>query len=165
MSSFNYIGAAWAGGRESLMTGILRNEWGFKGMMITDYTENPTLQNANQMFRAGGNYVLSSSDFSAPTQAKASVRFKWRVRESAKQVVWGSIRPLYTNYLYNQDDSHAAIVATGKQPWIWWSPALECAEAIVIVGFAFGIIAALLPTNPEFRAELIARLFKKKKAE
>ena len=165
MSSFNRIGAIWTGGSQALCQGVLRNEWGFKGMMITDYTENGTLQDANQMFRAGGNYVLASSNFSTKSQSAASVRFKWRVRESAKQVVWGSIRPLYTNYVYNNDDSHQAIVATGKQPWIWWSPALESAEAIVIVSFAFGIIAALLPTNPEFRAELVARLFKKKKAE
>ena len=87
------------------------------------------------------------------------------MRESAKQVVYGSIRPLYRNYLYNNDDSHQAIVATGKAPWVWWKPALHSVEAIVIVGFAFGIIAALLPTNPEFRSELIARIFKKKKAE
>ena len=165
MSSFNRIGAIWTGGSQALCQGVLRNEWGFNGMMITDYTENGTLQDANQMFRAGGNYILASSNYKDPGQSKATVRFKWRMRESAKQVVYGSIRPLYTNYLYNNDDSHQAIVATGKAPWVWWKPALHSAEAIVIVGFAFGIIAALLPTNPEFRSELIARLFKKKKAE
>ena len=42
---------------------------------------------------------------------------------------------------------------------------IHSAEALVIVGFAFGIIAALLPSNPEFRAELIARIFKKKKQD
>ena len=165
MSSFNRIGAIWTGGSQALCQGVLRNEWGFKGMMITDYTENGTLQDANQMIRAGGNYILASSNFSDPTQSKATARFKWRMRESAKQVVFGTISPLYRNYLYNSDDSHAAIVATGKAPWVWWKPALHSAEAIVIVGFAFGILAALLPSNPEFRGELIARLFKKKKAE
>jgi beta-glucosidase len=37
MSSFNYVGAEWAGGRQSLCTGVLRDEWGFKGMVITDF--------------------------------------------------------------------------------------------------------------------------------
>ena len=163
MSSFNRLGAVWTGGSQALCQGVLRNEWGFNGMMITDYTENGTLQDANQMIRAGGNFILSSSNYSDPGQNKATVRYKWRIRECAKQVVYGSISPLYRNYLYNQDDSHTAIVATGKAPWVWWKPALHSAEAIVIVGFAFGILAALLPSNPEFRAELIARLFKKKK--
>ena len=134
-------------------------------MMITDYTENGTLQDANQMVRAGGNYILASSNFSDPTQSKATARFKWRMRESAKQVVFGTISPLYRNYLYNSDDSHTAIVATGKAPWVWWKPALYSVEGLVIVGLAFGIIAALLPSNPEFRAELIARIFKKKRED
>ena len=165
MSSFNRIGAIWTGGSQALCQGVLRNEWGFNGMMITDYTENGTLQDANQMFRAGGNYTLSSSNFSAASQNAATPRFKWRVRESAKQVVWGSIRPLYTNYLYNNDDSHDAIVSSGKAPWVWWKPALYSAEATVIVAFGFGAIAALLPTNADFRAELFSRLFKKKRVE
>ena len=165
MSSFNRIGAVWTGGSQALCQGVLRNEWGFNGMMITDYTENGTLQDANQMFRAGGNYVLADSNFSAASQSSATKRFKWRVRESAKQVVYGSIRPLYTNYVYNSDDSHKAIIATGKAPWVWWQPALECVEAVVIVSFAFGIVMALLPADPEFRAELVARLFKRKRKE
>lgn len=37
MSSFNYVGAEWAGGKRSLQTGILRDEWGFQGFVLTDF--------------------------------------------------------------------------------------------------------------------------------
>lgn len=37
MSSFNRIGATWAGGSEALMHNVLRDEWGFQGMVITDF--------------------------------------------------------------------------------------------------------------------------------
>ncbi len=37
MSSFNYIGTEWTGGRRSLLTNVLRDEWGFRGMVITDF--------------------------------------------------------------------------------------------------------------------------------
>lgn len=37
MSSFNRIGATWAGGSEALMNSVLRGEWGFQGMVITDF--------------------------------------------------------------------------------------------------------------------------------
>ena len=37
MSSFNYIGTEWTGGRKSLLTDVLRDEWGFGGMVITDF--------------------------------------------------------------------------------------------------------------------------------
>ena len=162
MTSFNRIGAVWTGGSQALVQGILRNEWGFKGMLITDYTENRDLQDANQQFRAGGNYILGSSNFKDPGQDKASIRLQWRVRENAKQVIYGSIRPLYTNYVYNSDDSHKAIISSlGKAPWVWWKPLLNSAEGAVIVAFALITVIALVPTNPEFRAHL----FKKNKKE
>ena len=41
MSSFNRVGAVWAGGRYSLLTQVLREEWGFRGMVITDYSGLP----------------------------------------------------------------------------------------------------------------------------
>ena len=162
MSSFNRIGAIWTGGSQALCQGVLRNEWGFNGMMITDYTENGTLQDTNQMLRAGGNFVLASSNYNNTSLSNATPRLQWRVRESAKQVVYGSIRPLHVNAVYNSDTSHKAITATsGKSPWVWWKPLLHGVEAFVIVGFAFGAVAALFPSNPEFRAHL----FGKKKEE
>ena len=37
MTSFNRIGATWAGGHYNLITGVLREEWGFNGFVLTDY--------------------------------------------------------------------------------------------------------------------------------
>ena len=37
MTSFNRIGATWAGGHYYLITQVLRNEWGFNGFVLTDY--------------------------------------------------------------------------------------------------------------------------------
>jgi hypothetical protein len=45
---------------------------------------------------------------------------------------------------------------------VWWKPALGSVEALAIVGLVFGIIAPLLPSNPEFRSELVGRIFKSK---
>ena len=161
MSSFNRIGAIWTGGSQALCQGVLRNEWGFKGMTITDYTENGTLQDANQQFRAGGNYILASSNFTDPGQGSATNRFKWRLRESAKQVIYGTLRPQYDNYVYNSDASHKAIISSSKAPYIWWKPVLHCLEALVIVAFAYGCIVFLLPDR-ELREEFIRRVSKKK---
>lgn len=36
MSAFNRVGPTWAGGSRALLTDVLRNEWGFKGFVITD---------------------------------------------------------------------------------------------------------------------------------
>ncbi len=37
MTSFNRIGATWAGGHYNLVTNVLRKEWGFNGFVLTDY--------------------------------------------------------------------------------------------------------------------------------
>ena len=37
MSSFNYIGSTWAGGSRPLMHNVLRDEWGFRGVVSSDF--------------------------------------------------------------------------------------------------------------------------------
>ena len=166
MSSFNRIGAVWTGGSQALLQGVLRNEWGFKGMTITDYTENGTLQDSNQMLRAGGNYVLSSSNFNEISQNNATNRYKWQLRQSAKHIIWANVKVAYTNFVYNSDASNKAIVSSSsKAPWVWWKPLLHCAEALVIVSLAFGCLAALMPSDPEFRAHLFKKKSKDEGAE
>ncbi|WP_163581023.1 glycoside hydrolase family 3 C-terminal domain-containing protein [Gracilibacillus saliphilus] len=59
MSSFNYIGLEWAGGNESLLTNVLRNEWDFKGLIITDANMYPHM-NVMQMLYAGGDVTLDT---------------------------------------------------------------------------------------------------------
>ena len=59
MSSFNRIGMTWAGGSYALLTEVLRNEWGFKGSVVTDYIVGG--YNVQQMLRAGGDIVLNQN--------------------------------------------------------------------------------------------------------
>lgn len=71
MSSYNRIGTTWTGGSYALLTEVLRNEWGFQGVVITDYRSQDYM-NIDQMLRAGGDLVLSStgnkpSDISSTT--------------------------------------------------------------------------------------------------
>lgn len=57
MSSFNRLGTVWTGGSYELLTQILRGEWGFQGMVITDYNTNGYMY-PDQMIRAGGDLNL-----------------------------------------------------------------------------------------------------------
>ena len=53
MSSYNRIGAVWAGGSEALLTGILRDEWGFNGAVITDFSDHHKYMNGDQAAACG----------------------------------------------------------------------------------------------------------------
>ncbi|MBR1847249.1 MAG: glycoside hydrolase family 3 C-terminal domain-containing protein [Bacilli bacterium] len=60
MTSFNRIGSTWAGGDYRLLTEVLRNEWNFHGIALTDYTNGAeSYMHTEQMLRAGGDAQLS----------------------------------------------------------------------------------------------------------
>lgn len=59
MSSFSRIGHTWAGASYPLLTEVLRNEWGFEGLVLTDIAIYSFLE-GNAMIRAGGDLVLSA---------------------------------------------------------------------------------------------------------
>ena len=54
MTAYNRIGAVWAGGSQALLTGILKEEWGFHGAIVTDYADHHKYMNGDQALRAGG---------------------------------------------------------------------------------------------------------------
>lgn len=60
MTSFNRIGYTWAGGDYNLVTGVLRNEWGFHGFIITDNANTGVFMDAGQMIRAGADGKLTN---------------------------------------------------------------------------------------------------------
>ena len=59
MSSFNRIGTTWSGGSFALLTEVLRMEWGFEGIVISDYNLGNAYMPPDQMIRAGGDLNLS----------------------------------------------------------------------------------------------------------
>ena len=58
MSSFNRVGCTWDGGNYNMLTGVVRNEWGFDGTIITDYDGGGTMD-TEQCIRAGGDLKLT----------------------------------------------------------------------------------------------------------
>lgn len=59
MSSFNRLGKTWTGGDYRLLTQVLRQEWGFKGTVISDFNTN-SYMSAKQMVYAGGDLNLAT---------------------------------------------------------------------------------------------------------
>ncbi len=60
MTSFNRVGATWAGGDYGLITGILRNEWGFDGIVLTDNANTGVFMDGYQMTESGADMKLTS---------------------------------------------------------------------------------------------------------
>ncbi len=75
MSSFNRLGTIWAGGSHDLLTKLLRDEWGFKGTVVTDYNLT-SYMDVNQMVRAGGDTSLSASKPFSSKSATAQAQLR-----------------------------------------------------------------------------------------
>ena len=58
MSSFNYVGTEWAGASNALCNIVLRDEWGFVGMVLTDYFGVYGYMDADQGIRNGTDFCL-----------------------------------------------------------------------------------------------------------
>lgn len=62
MSSINYIGNTYAGNCPELLINVLRNEWGFVGMVLTDYYGVYGYQDSDHLIRNGGDFCLVNYD-------------------------------------------------------------------------------------------------------
>ena len=85
MSSFNRIGKVWAGGSYELLTEVLRDEWGFRGMVITDYNYATAYMNVDQMIRAGGDLNLSQANFPSGEESATQVT---ALRKATKNILY-----------------------------------------------------------------------------
>lgn len=72
MTSFNRIGTRWTGGDYRLLTEILRNEWGFNGLVICDFNTIPQYMIPRMIFYAGGSIDLATQQSAMWTDCDTS---------------------------------------------------------------------------------------------
>lgn len=97
MSALNRFGPVWAGGCYQLLTQVLRDEWGFRGTVVTDsfignYSE------ANQMIRAGGDLVLGNS---LPNYALSSATTVAALRKATHNICYSHANSMAMNEGYS----------------------------------------------------------------
>ena len=76
MTAFNRVGYIWTGGCYELITGIVRNEWAFNGLIMTDNANTGVFMDGFQMIEAGADVKL--------TNLPASARFDWNKDDSTQ---------------------------------------------------------------------------------
>lgn len=69
MGSYNRVGATYVCAHIGLITGIVRNEWDFKGLLTSDMVSNSNYQTAKESLIAGTDWMLQSSTVNDDGQA------------------------------------------------------------------------------------------------
>ncbi|MBW3090351.1 glycoside hydrolase family 3 N-terminal domain-containing protein [Bifidobacterium miconisargentati] len=90
MSSFNYIGTTYSGANAHLLQNVLRDEWGFRGMVVTDYFGNYDLfQNADQEIRNGNDLMLATLDVTNHVSDRSATSVK-AMRNAAHNILYAT---------------------------------------------------------------------------
>ena len=104
MSSFNWIGTVPACANEDTLTTILRNEWGFQGMVITDYDGSYGYMITDHCVRTGNDLMLGfSSQASNQLTNTESATLNNALRTSCKNIMYTIANSGY--YTNTTDDS------------------------------------------------------------
>ena len=103
MSSYNYLGNTWAGASYALLTQVLRQEWGFEGMVVTDSAMgNTSWMDVNLALPAGGDMMLCLMGVTL---------------DSSTNAMQQAMRRACHNILYTQANSVAVSVAADNAPY------------------------------------------------
>jgi beta-glucosidase len=139
MSSFNRLGTTWAGGSYALLTSVLRNEWGFQGMVITDWSTN-NYTHIDEMIRAGGDLFLAMDPKS------------FGMTDDATQVTL--LRQATKNILYTVANSNVmSLNVSGYSLPMWQIVMIVIDVGIVVLCAAWGVWAILSAKKKDKKAE------------
>lgn len=123
MAAFNYIGHEWAGGSSALMKTVLRQEWGFRGMVLTDAAlDGYNYINGDQAIRNGTDAILNP-DLVEETSVHDQT--------SATSVL--AMRDASHNILYAVANSNAYMTEQDAGSISWETVFYLCLAAIIVV--------------------------------
>lgn len=92
MSSYNYIGNQWAGACSPLLINVLREEWGYRGTVLTDYFADFGYMDATRAIYNGGSSCLINRDvvtnYVTDTDNPTTVQ---HMREAAHDVLYTAV--------------------------------------------------------------------------
>lgn len=139
MTAFNRAGTVYVGAHSGIVEQIVRNEWGYKGGLVTDMINGPMYMNWRDAVAAGGGALLGTS---AKWEGTALGTMEASRDAISKDTVFQQ-KMQYTlkTWLYALAKSNLSngLSATTKLVTIhpWWQKALYAADAV------FGILTIL----------------------
>ena len=120
MTTFNRVGSTYGSAHAGMMSGILRGEWGFKGIAITDMVNGPVYMNVISAVIAGTDTMDSGSDGNmgfdgwkdfTPEGISGDTRLSKSVQEAVHHVEYALLNSNFMNG-YNETTHFARVY-----PW------------------------------------------------
>ena len=138
MAAFNGIGGVWCGANEALLRNVLRDEWGFHGIVVTDYaTANEGYMYPDMGLQAGTDLWLNSDaeKFVYDAAKYDNATFVQALRGAAHDILYTVVNSSAMNGI----DENVKVVKV-MPLWQKWLMALDIAVAVIVLGGALLII-------------------------
>lgn len=138
MASVDRIGATRATGSYALLTSLLRDEWGFRGSVITDYYQAGNVNDIDEGIRAGNDMVLQPSggpsyfeDYANPSNTTLIA-----LQNAAHNILYTYIDTIdrtekFTGVDMSEEIGQRREDTSGR----WWRYVLYSVDGVVGVGF------------------------------
>lgn len=139
MSSFNRIGTTWAGGSAALLQNVLRDEWGFEGVVCTDAIDGDFM-NGDQAVRNGTDLLMTSTLPGSDRASYGGARTVETDSATAVKALQDSCKHiLYT--VANSSQMNGLVSGTTiKYSLATWQIALIVVDCVVGVLWVIGLI-------------------------
>lgn len=126
MSSYVYVGTTWDGGCSALLNDILRSEWGYKGLVLTDYFGNYGYMDADKAVRGGSDIMLGTAGNDAVLTDQSSATSVRAMRQATKNILYTVVN----SSTYSQKNYDAAMAAPG---WIMTTYIVDVIGIVVLL--------------------------------
>ena len=136
MTAFNRVGTTCANAHSGLITGIVRGEWDFDGIVITDSVKDKSYMRIAESLEAGTDYMLGGSGL--PEGAWSVVSEEELLGDA---FLVAEAREAYHRYLYTFADSalfDGYAEDAGTTGNVWWDAALN------VLSVVFGLLTLLM---------------------
>lgn len=150
MTAFNNVGGVKCAYSYQLLNGVLRQEWGFKGSVVTDYG----VGNADSLIRAGNDLKLNPNTGSTGL-SEDNVADVYCGVQAVKNDLYTFCNTYYSAKTYNPSMTYTMV--SRDQPFIWWIPTLIGIN-IVIFGIAIFLILWMWLPRKRRKAKAVAEV-------
>ncbi len=135
MSSFNRIGCTWTGASHALLTEVLRDEWGFEGHVVTDFSgASSNYMRIETGLKAGNDIWLSTSTayVTKLNVYKDDPAMATYLREAVHRALYTTVNSAAMNpYIVEEGITPKTFDVTP-----WWEPTL------IVIDVVLGLLAA-----------------------
>ena len=135
MTSYNRVGGVWAGGSYALLTEVVKEEWGFKGTILTDYADHHSFMNMDHALRAGGDLWMdgyqNNGQFRFETQSNT---FWQNMRRASKNILYTGVNAIYTAANPVGDNEESFIIGGRYVPNTSWMIAFYVLDPVIFIG-------------------------------